>query len=77
MLLISCHIFSPFPLHILVILFYVSCLHKPLEVDTGTIIHEGPKALYSLYETVIHEGPKALSSLYETMTIHEGPEALW
>ena len=29
MLLISCHIFSTFHLHIPVIFFYVSCLHKP------------------------------------------------
>ena len=29
MLLISCHIFSTFHLQILVIFFYVSCLHKP------------------------------------------------
>ena len=75
MLLISCHIFSTFPLHIPIILFYVSCLHKPWKWIQETIIHEGPKALYSLYETVIHEGPKALYSLYETV-VHEGPKAL-
>ena len=37
MLLISCHIFNTLHLHILVIFFYVSCLHKPLKWIKETI----------------------------------------
>ena len=55
--------------------FYVSCLHKTLEVDTGN--YKGPKALYSMCETVVYKGPKALLSLYETMTIYKGPKAMY
>ena len=72
MLFISCHIFYTFHFHILVILFYVSCLHK--EVDKEN--YKGPKALYSLYKTVVYKGLKALLSLCETMTIYKGPKAL-
>ena len=74
MLLISCHKFSSFHLHIPIIFCYVSFLPKPLEVDIGN--YKGQKALYSLYETVVHEGPKALLSLCETMSIYKSPEAL-
>ena len=75
MLLISCHIFSAFHLHILVNFFLCFMSAQTLEVDTGN--YKGPKALYSLCETVVYKGPKALLSLYETMTIYKGPKALY
>ena len=88
MLLISCHIFSAFHLHIPVNFFLCFMSAQTLEVDTGnykglkalyslceTVVYKGPKVLYSLCETMVFKGPKAL--LYETITIYKGPKALW